>query len=223
MADTVTLLELRASVRDLGGFDNSRRVDNTKLTESINEAIKDTYRTLAKERPDEYLTLQQTVTVANNDAIALAANFLRLVNVEISDGSTGDYRKLDKVNVREARRFTSANAWTMRYRRQGANLKLHPTPTAVWPVRIWYIPRVAELVADGDTWDGIAGYESLVIAVAIYKRQLRENMPDLERWLREISRLKGEIAADAENDDEEPYYLSGTGPNDLDEDDGWRF
>src|SRR5262245_18687897 len=220
MSSTVTLAQLRASVRDLGGFDNSRRVTDAKLNESINEAIRDTFRTLAKERPDEYITLQQTATVAGSDTVALAADFLRLVNVEISDSATGDYRQLHRVSPREAYRFTASNPWTLRYRRQGANLKLVPAPTAVYPLRVWYIPHPALLALDADTFDGISGYESLVIASAIYKRQLRENMPDLDRWLREMQRLKAEIATDAEDDDAEPFYLSGTGPSDPD-DDAW--
>lgn len=223
MSVTVTLSTLRARTRFLGDFENSRVISDVRLDEVLNANLRKVWDLLLRHRPDPYITEQSgpPATVANVATVALAANFYRLREVEVLDG--GDYYKLRPVNVGEAWRFSTASAAPrgLRYRPQGANLVLVPTPPAVYTLRIYYFPAFTALVNPGDTFDGVNGYEDLVIARSIVDLKMRESMPAGE-WSQRVVDLTREIMEAASDlDAGEPFYLSGTGPEGADEDMWW--
>lgn len=220
MSVTVTLAQLRTRVRFEGDFENSRVISDARLDEVINAAIRKVWDLLLRHRPDPYITEQAgpPATVANVATVALAANFYRLRQVEILD--SGEYSKLRPVNVSEAYRFgrSSAAPRGFRYRLQGANLVLVPTPTAVHTLKIYYLPAFTALVLAADTFDGINGYEDLVIARSICTLKRRECQP-MGEFAQQVVDLTREIVEAASDlDAGEPFYLSGTGPEGADED-----
>lgn len=223
MTVNVTLLTLRTRTRFLGDFENSRVISDTRLNEVINANIRKVWDLLLRHRPEPYITEQSgpPVTVANTATVALASNFYRLRGVQVLDG--GNYFKLQPVNVSEAWRFNTAAAAPrgFRYRIQGANLVLVPTPTAVYTLRVYYFPAFTALSADIDTFDGVNGYEDLVIARSIVDLKLRESMPAGE-WSQRALELGREVTEAASDlDAGEPFYLSGTGAEGIDEDLWW--
>ncbi len=42
---------------------------------------------------------------------------------------------------------------------QTARLAILPASNAAWPYTVWYLPTLADLSADSDTFDGVAGWE----------------------------------------------------------------
>lgn len=236
MASVITLDELRARVRFLGDFQNSRLGQTSlaegeaRLLEVINANIRKVWDLLLRFRPDAYVVRQgnNPATTANLATVALAADFYRLRQVEISDGGT--WHRLRPVNLSEGWRYQRASSapTNLRYRVEGSNLVLAPTPTAVHSLRIFYLPAF-EALRDPDPedeedegvteFDGINGYEDLVIARCIVDLKMREGMAAGE-WMTRVEQLTREVQeAAGDLDAGEPFYLSGGA--DID-DEVWR-
>lgn len=207
MAVSVTLDTLRNRVRFLGDFENSRIVTDERLDEIINANVRKVWDLLLRHRPEQYITEQSgnPATAANDATVTLAADFYRLRKVEWLDGSR--YRRLRPINVSVAHRWSTAGS-PCGYRIQGNELVIVPTPNAVYSLRIYYLPAFAALVEDDDEFDGINGYEDLVIALSIVDLKLRESMPFGE-WMGRAEKLTRELIDAAELDAGEPFLLSG--------------
>lgn len=223
MAVNVTLDQMRTRVRFLGDFENSRVISDARLDEVINANLRKVYDLLLRHRPEPYITEQSgpPVTVANSPNVALASNFYRLREVEVYDG--GNYYKLRPVNLSEAWRFNAPAAAPrgFRYRVQGANLVLVPTPTAVYTLRVYYFPAFTALASGSSAFDGVNGHEDLVIARSVVDLKMRESMPAGEWSQRVLALTKEVMEAAGEVDSGDPFWLSGTGPEGIEEDLWW--
>lgn len=234
MAKTVTLLELRTRVRFEGDFENSIPIDDDRLNEVINSQIDTLWNLLLRYRGDAYAKEQSPAptTTIGSEVVTLAADFYKLQQVEILDG--GNYVRLKPHSPldRGALSATSLTPRRLRYRFQAAAagngpvLRLVPQPTAVWTLRVTYMPSATELVADGDTFDGVAGFEDMVIALSVAKLKMRESMPSGE-WQALVNKLTSDITADAGGIDDGTPFTLGTTERIDDEDDGifglWGF
>lgn len=211
MPKTVTFAELKTRVRFLGDFENSRVISDARLGEVVNASVESLWDLLLRHRPDAYVVEAALVpTVPGSNSIALPASFYRLRLVEVQDGTK--YRRLHPHNLSEAWRIEgdgTSSPRRMRYRIQGGVLRLAPTPTAVFQIRVHYLPVATTLVADGDTLDSVNGYEDLIIADAIVQLKLRESMPFGE-WEARADKLRAEIIeASSDLDAGEAFLLSG--------------
>jgi hypothetical protein len=56
---------------------------------------------------------------------------------------------------------------------------LMPAPDAVYACTVWYLPQLTDMAADGDTFDGIAGYEQWVDWDVLIKSIQRDTYPQL--------------------------------------------
>jgi hypothetical protein len=214
MPANVTLSQLRTRTRFLSGLENSRSVSDARLNEVINASIRKVWDLLLRHRPDPYTTEQTPapVTVANQASVALAANFYRLREVEVLD--SGNYFRMRPINVSEAWRFENSTSQprALRYRVQSNSLVIVPTPSAAYTLRVYYYPSFTALALDTDTFDGVNGYEDLVIARSIVDIKLRDSMP-FGDWQSRVEVLQREIMeASADVDAGQPFFLSGTGP-----------
>lgn len=214
-----TLGDMRDRVKFLGDFPNSRKFTVAILNREINNSIEDTYNLLLAARPDYYL-LEQTPapsTTPNSDTVALAPNFYRLRKVEINFGEPR-YRRLDLLNLNETHKVTVTALRPRWYRFQGSTLRLYPTPTQAWQMRIFYHAAFLDLVADADTFDTINGFEEHAIVATVYRLKMREQMPAGE-WGAELQRQEQLVRTNAADlDSGQPFYLSG---GEHDDDDDW--
>lgn len=207
MAKTSTLAQMRDRVRFLGDFVNSRKFTDAIIDREVNSAVEDTWNVLVSARPDYYTTEQLPSTVAGADSVALAADFFRLRKVEIADGTR--WIHLKRIELNETHRYSTSQARPTRYRLQGSTLKLYRTPDRAYSLRVFYIPSKANMVADGDIFDGINGFEEHAVVGAVMKLKLREQMPAGE-WFSELSRLEKSVRGAANNlDVGQPFYLAG--------------
>lgn len=211
MADNVTLSALRDEVRFLGDFENSRVVTDTRLNARINNAIKGLWDLLLLHRADAYVKEQNPAPTSTpgSNILALPADFYRLRCVEVLVGS--DYFPVRTHNLRDAWRIERRGAGQprgLRYRIQGATLRLAPTPTQVYTFRVHYLPVFADLVADGDTFDGINGYDDLVVwsVIADLKRREGTNPAEAEG---KVAALTKPIITAMTDIDAEPFSLAG--------------
>ena len=215
MARTATLAVLRASVQKRGQYENSADIDATMLNEFINEAIAECWDLLIQRWADYYVTRANLALVAGTDAYALPTDFYKLRKVELVDASApSGYRRLRPADLAVSHAFGNVVAWHYRYRIEAGNLVIMPTPTVAQTLRLFYIQYAARLVSDSDTFDGINGYEELVVQIALKRCKMREELPtnDIDQ---EIARLTMRIrdAADG-RDATEPMTYSPYGPDD---------
>jgi hypothetical protein len=219
MARTATLAELRQSVLVAGGWENSADLTPAVLNEYINKAVAKIWRLLVKKGAD-YCTQRATLTTTpNSDAVTVGwpATFQKLRKLELQEGS--DYTKLRPTSLDAAHRFR-AGGRGYRYWLEANVLYLAPTPTVADTLRLFYIPYAVKMTNDADTFDGINGYEELVILWAKMYCERRQEMPEWQATWTEIQEAAADIKADADDRDAaEPFYLNANGPDDDPEDD----
>lgn len=238
MANTRTLAQLRTSVLSRFQWENSPDIlpggSTSQLNEWINEGIAELYDLLLDKADDRFVVTpnvgdgSQISLVAGQDTYALPSTFYRGRKVEIlMSGTIGSgterYKRLFTAAVDASHVYTMWGlvAKGYRYRYQGQNVVLMPTPQAPDTIRVWYIPYAPRLVADGDTLEGWNQYEELVIQLAGLRGRMREELPtdDVER---EIARLTARIRSASDGRDVEPFYLNPSGPGvGIDDDAGW--
>ena len=144
MARTVTLLQLRTRARELSDTENDPFITDSELTALANRHIPEVYDDLVAAGPPEYYAATTTVTtVAGQIPYSLPANFLSLMDVFVHESST-DRRPLPPMPNGARGRFKA------------------PTQASI-DLTVEYIPAATALALDADTFDGINGFEELVI------------------------------------------------------------
>ena len=224
MARTLTLLELRTAVLRRGGVESSADLTSLVLNEYINEGIAELWDILRQKGDDSLVTSATLATSVGVATVALPTTFYKLRKLEIVDASTvSGFRRLRSHDLDSSHLFgPGVVGKAYRYRLQGSNLVLVPTPQAVESLRLWFIPYATILAADVDLLDGFNGYEELVIQLAWRRCLVRQDL-DTTTSDREIQRLSMRIDAAADARDAEPFYLSPLGSRGrFDLDDDWE-
>lgn len=214
MARSWTLAQLRTQVQRRGRFENSASVTSTLIDEFINEGIAELWDLMVQRWADYYVSIGTLAVTANQDGITLPASFYKLRKLEIVDSSSpSGYRRLRPHDLDAAHAFSSLSGdKAYRYRLQGAALYLAPIPAVAETLRLYYVPAATVLAADGDTFDGINGYEQLAVQLALKRCYDGLNMP-VSGTDGEITRLTARIRTAADGRDaDEPFSLAARGP-----------
>ena len=173
---TTTFLSLRNQARDRADQSQSRFVSESELGTYINNSIKELYDLLVASSADYYIKDPLAFTLTGvQDGFSLPSDFYKLRGLDQSIDSSGaasSWRTVRNFNFQERNRFNQQNSIVssyaqVRYRvfadSAGPLLKLIPQENAAGVYQLWYIPSCPTLVADGDTFDGINGWEEYVI------------------------------------------------------------
>lgn len=203
MARSFTLAQLRAAVQRRGSYENSADITPTLLNDFINEAVAECYDLLVEKWADYYTVSTTLATVIGVEAISLPADFYKLRKLEVlynAASSPQQWCRLWPHELEVSHEYLTLYGKAYRYRLQAGNIILVPLPVAVESLRMYYIPAVALLAADGDTFDGINGYEELVVQLALLRCKRREELPtdDIER---EVARLGQRVRSAADGRD----------------------
>jgi len=135
--------------------------------------------------------------------------FYKLMGVDLAlNNATNAYVTINKFNFIDRNRFVYPNTastiygvFNLQYRVMGSNLEFIPTPTGGQGIRLWYIPRLKELLLDTDiTTLGISGWLEYVI-VRSAKYALDKEESDSTKLDQELLFLKGRIEESAANRD----------------------
>ncbi len=177
MALTRTLAELTAEILHRGDLRSVRADPNsTELTRDINASLLKLWRLLAQVCPERFHseTPQAVAVVSGTSSYALATDCFKVTGVDVQDGSY--WHALEKYNFSERNLFQASTAEkrNTRYRIMGTYLHLSPEPGYNGDVRVYYMPLPSTLSADGDTFDGIAGYEEYLILDVVLKHKSRD-------------------------------------------------
>lgn len=135
--------------------------------------------------------------------------FYKLLGVDLAlQNATNAYVTVPKFNFINRNRFVYPNTsstiygvFNLQYRMLGSNIEFIPTPSAGQNIRLWYIPRLVELLQDTDiTTAGISGWMEYVIVRAA-KYALDKEESDTSKLDQQIIFLKGRIEETAANRD----------------------
>lgn len=198
MARTRTLTLMRTDIRQLTGHESSTFVTDSELTRRINLSIAALYDLLVECRGEQWYAERSSITATANTAITAigstasaegeGSSLLRVISMETTIGETVvEIKPLPDWRTRLA--FGRPLAWTeygggqyytLENDSTGVNVRWWPTPTATHTVTMTWIPCAAELSADGDTFDGINGWEDWVVHdVGVYVLQKEESDPSV--------------------------------------------
>jgi hypothetical protein len=136
--------------------------------------------------------------------------FYKLLGVDLAlNNATNAYVTINKFNFTDRNRFVYPNTsstlygvFNLQYRLLGNNqIEFIPTPTAGQSVRIWYIPRLTELLQDTDTTNiGISGWVEYIIVKAAYYALTKEES-DTTSLVMQLAALQKRIEETASNRD----------------------
>lgn len=132
---------------------------------------------------------------------------LRGVDLALQNAANG-FVTVNKFNFADRNRFVYPNTastiygvFNLQYRVMGDKIQFIPTPSANQVIRLWYIPRLTEMLADTDISDiGISGWlRYVIVRAAIYALTKEES--DTTTLQAELVYLKQRIEESAANRD----------------------
>jgi hypothetical protein len=219
MAYTRSFAQLSLAVQQLGGWENSDDITPAVLLQAINYGLLEGYALMVKSWRD-YYTLDTTFAIvagtANYPLATIAPNFYQLRHLDVSaDGVR--FKRCYPHDVESAHRYSGSPASTIfrvRYRMQGANLVLSPTPP-VGTGKIYWIPLPVQFasVADASLVTFDVPSEEMLVAHLGQKFCLDRSELDTSAVERQIAKDTMGLRSDADSRDAgEPFYLDPNGP-----------
>ncbi len=167
MSDNVTLLSIRTDVRRRADMVNSNFIDDATLNGWINKSVKTLVDIIVSKYGEDYYSSTYTfTTTTNTDLYNLPPDFYKLLGIE-AKLSGNDWIELLRLNFRNRNIYNYSPFYAgyidyPKYKLQGSQILLRPVPQAGMEVRIWYVNVPGTLVADGDTFDFINGWDDFV-------------------------------------------------------------
>lgn len=197
----LSLGELRLLARQRADRVNSNFVTNPEVNTYINQSLYELYDILTTVYEDynvygpilfqtdgttyQYTLPNGILTFQNQTGGTITPPpFYKLLGVDCGLAlNSNAWVTLHKFNFNSRNRYvfpsissTYLGVFNLRYRLVGNTLMFIPTPNAGQFLRIWYIPRLTELLQDNDLCDGISGWtEYLIVDAAIKILQKEES------------------------------------------------
>lgn len=198
MAREVSLLQLRTWARQLSDTENDPNITDVELTALANRHLPEVYDRLVDAGTPDYFAA--TTTLATSPGIAsypLEVDFRNLVNVYVRE-TGGHLRSLLPMPHNARGSFTA--------------------PLAAATLELEYIPVPPTLENDGDTFDGVSGFEELIANLmardVMAKREsdpsiVMNNIANLEQRItsRARARDKGQPKRIVDTDEDAPTSM----------------
>jgi hypothetical protein len=223
-----TLGQLRLSSQQTADRVNSPFVTLPEWNSFINLACQELYDLLVTCYEDDYMATPIQFTTdgvtnqyplpdglltfanGNNPSVSIVAQpFYKLLGVDLAIQNTPNgYVTVNKFQFIDRNRFIYPNTastiygvFNMQYRLIGNTLMFIPEPSANQLIRVWYIPRMTQLLTDSDITDiGISGWlRYVIVRAAIYALNKEES--DVTVLEQELLFLKTRIEETAANRD----------------------
>jgi hypothetical protein len=180
VARATSLLSLRTWIRQLSDTENDDNVSDDELTALVNRHLAEVYDLLVDAGPPDYFASSTTVAVTSGiSSYAIQADFRSLVAVFVHESS-------------EERRLLLPMGEMTRGR--------YKAPTQDGTLTVEYIPAAPVLVDDAESFDGVSGWEELIVArSAVDVMTKRESDPSAS--LAKAQMLEARIKLRARNRD----------------------
>lgn len=188
MARAFTLLEMRNRARSEADMINSQFVSDAEANAWINSNLCEVYDTLVQAGPPDYYSAAVTInTISGISSYALPADFRSAAVLYAVDSLSQRKRPVIGINDYEVANFQA--------------------PQGVYQLQLRYIPSPPELVSDSDTFDGVSGWEELIVAMTARDMLMKEES-DVSAMVDRIERLKMRIRTASSQRDAGPQYIT---------------
>lgn len=236
----MSLSQIRLEAQQRADRVNSQFVSQSEWRSYINKAMFELYDLLTTVYEDYFIATpiqfvangananyalpngSNTFTNALTGGVFIPPAFYKLIGVDLAVNSTQNaYVTINKFNFSDRNSFVYPNSgstiygvFNLRYRVMGSNIQFIPNPSGNQAIRLWYVPRLTELLNDTDTTAmGISGWIEYVIVRAA-KYALDKEESDTSILTQEIVFLKQRIEESAANRDAgQPDTISDTRNN----------
>lgn len=188
----MTLGQIRLAAQQRADRVNSNFVTLPEWNQMINQSYFELYDLLVTTFEDYFMAPAASFTtdgvttlypLPNGTNLSGAAPFYKLLGVDLAVNTASNaYVSVGKFNFVDRNRYVYPNTastiygvFNMQYRVMGSNIELIPTPSSGQSIRLWYVPRITQLLADNDTTtDSISGWIEYVIVDAAIKALQKE-------------------------------------------------
>lgn len=224
----LTLSQLRLRSQQTADRVNSQFVTKPEWNSFINLACQELYDLLVTLYEDDYMAppiqfytngvsnqyplpdgLNTFLDAYNPSVTVTPRPFYKLSGVDLAIQNTNNgYVTVQKFGFIDRNKFIYPNTsstiygvFNMQYRLIGETIMFIPAPSAGQGIRLWYIPRMKELLLDTDTTDiGISGWlRYVIVRAAIYALAKEES--DVSVLEQELGYMKARIEETASNRD----------------------
>lgn len=199
-------------------------ITDQELISYINQSYFELYDLLVSKYADYYVhtPIFTFTTDGTSDHYPLPTDFYKLRGVDLALANTNDsFVTIHPFELADRNRYSVPNfqsfygVTNLRYRLDGDNLWLTPTPASGQTIRILYTPRMTQLANLTDTADGISGWTEYIIVDASIKAYQKEES-DVSVLMAQKAALIQRIDAMAQNrDSTNPPKVSDNLYNDM--------
>ncbi len=214
----MSLQGLRLASQQKADRVGSNFVSQSEWATFINQAMFELYDLLVTAYEDYYVAAPLSITTDGTNYLYALPNgtnhsgaepFYKLMGVDLAINTTANgYVTINKFNFIDRNRFIYPNTastiygvFNLRYRLVGSQIEFIPTPSASQQIRLWYVPRLPQLLQDTDiTTIGVSGWLQYVIVRAA-KYALDKEESDTSKLDAELIFLKDRIEASSVNRD----------------------
>lgn len=224
----MTLGQIRLAAQQRADRVNSNFVTKPEWTSYINQSLYELYDLLITVYEDYFIAppiqfVSDGVTYqyplpngvisfmnANNPSqTVIPQPFYKLLGCDLAlNNAAGAFVTINKFNFIDRNRFVYPNTastiygvFNLQYRVMGNNIQFIPTPSAGQAIRLWFIPRLTELLQDTDTTtSGISGWIEYVIVKAAFYALTKEES-DTTSLVLQLGALQKRIEETASNRD----------------------
>lgn len=214
----MSLGQIRLMAQQRADRVNSNFITKQEWNSMINQAMFELYDLLITNYEDYFVAAPLSFTVTPNQNMydlpngtnyAGAPAFYKLMGVDLAVNTAANaFVTVPKFNFFDRNRFIYPNTastiygvFNLQYRLVGNKLEFIPTPSSGQVIRLWYIPRMQQLLQDTDvTSSGISGWIEYVVVRAAYLALAKEES-DTSQLVMQLSALQKRIEDSAMNRD----------------------
>ncbi len=201
MASSVTLLQLRTDARlyaDQRPGGANTFISDAELTRLVNIKARELYDLLVAARGSAYYANEAVVSIVGGTSrYDLPADFYQLDSVTV-EWSDQDFELMFPVGSTRLR-IAYESTWhkwsrydAKAYRLRASQVEILPVPTSDVTCRLQYVPVYVDMVADGDTFDGINGWEKMLtlgVAIELLAIDKRRNGTLAQMYAEQLARI----------------------------------
>jgi hypothetical protein len=178
-----SLLEYRTRAQQLSDTENDPNISTAEWNALANRHLSEVYDRLVDAGPPDYYAAATSITTSDGVAeYPLVVGFRNLTGVWVLE-TDGRKRPIEAMPT---------NA-----------LSNYKAPTGSWTLRIEYIPTPPTLEADGDTFDGVSGWDELITCLMARDVMIKRES-DPSAVLASIAKLEQRITMRARQRDRGP-------------------
>lgn len=200
---SVTLIDALTRIYRRADLENATdRFPKSEVIDEYNESLAALYDRILRARGQEYFEKSTPITTTSNVATYdLPSDFYEIISIELNvAGYAYKLRRFD----REQRAYLGSTALSFsgeyfRYMVHGKGtysaadtIEFLPIPASNSAVTLFYVPCAAKLAADGDTFDGVNGWEEYAILDAASKLLVKNRKLDAATAIAQMREVIGQ-------------------------------